>query len=65
LWAARRGESSPVSVVTAGGDELVVAFRPAGDGYDVSLTGPAEVAFTGEWAATVAVPGRPAAVAGA
>jgi diaminopimelate epimerase len=49
LWAAVRGETSPVSVVTAGGDELVVSFRRVGEGYDVSLVGPAEVAFVGEW----------------
>jgi diaminopimelate epimerase len=49
LWAAGRGAGSPVAVVTAGGDELVVAFRVAGDGYDVTLSGPAESAFSGEW----------------
>jgi len=50
LWAAAAGERSPVRVVTAGGDELVVAFEPAGEGaFEVRLTGPAEVAFEGEW----------------
>ena len=56
LWAAAHGEASPVSVLTAGGDELVVSFRKAAGGYDVDLTGPAEVAFTGEWADRVAAP---------
>ena len=40
-------------MVTAGGDELVVSFKPAGKGsYDVRLSGPAEVAFEGEWPAS-------------
>jgi hypothetical protein len=37
-----------VHVRTAGGDELVVGFVGK-DGYDVTLTGPADVAFAGEW----------------
>jgi len=56
LWAAAEGEGSPVRVLTAGGDELVVAFVPAGAAgegagraHDVRLTGPAEVSFAGEW----------------
>jgi diaminopimelate epimerase len=50
LWSAGEGERSPVRVVTAGGDELEVEFRAEGDGFDeVSLTGPAEAAFAGEW----------------
>jgi len=50
LWSAAEGELSPVRVVTAGGDELEVEFRADGDGYDgVSLTGPAEVSYAGEW----------------
>jgi diaminopimelate epimerase len=55
LWAAAGGERSPVTILTAGGDELVVALEPAGeDAYDVRLTGPAEVAFAGEWPEPVA-----------
>ncbi len=39
-----------VAVLTAGGDELVVRARAVDGGFDrVRLTGPAEVAFTGEW----------------
>lgn len=53
LAAHAEGEASPVHVVTAGGDELRVAFTAAADGFDVSLTGPAETAFTGEWSETV------------
>ena len=54
LWAASRGAASPVSVVTAGGDELSVGFKRTERGFDVRLSGPAEVAFTGTW--TEAVP---------
>jgi diaminopimelate epimerase len=49
LWAAEQGERSPVEVRTAGGDALVVSFEADSGGYDVRLTGPAEVAFTGTW----------------
>ena len=49
LWAAVAGERAPVEILTAGGDVLVVSFRPGSDGYDVTLTGPAETAFTGVW----------------
>ncbi|HEY2956540.1 MAG TPA: diaminopimelate epimerase [Candidatus Eisenbacteria bacterium] len=50
LWSALEGERSPVRVVTAGGDELEIEYREAGEGFDdVTLTGPAEVSFAGEW----------------
>ncbi len=49
LWAAAEGEQSPVRILTAGGDTLVVSFEAVAEGYDVRLTGPAEVAFTGTW----------------
>jgi len=49
LWAAARGARSPVRVLTAGGDTLVVGFTRDGEHYDVTLAGPAEVAFRGEW----------------
>ena len=55
LWAVAEGERAPVTVVTAGGEDLTVALTPvapaaAGGGrYEVRLTGPAEVAFRGEW----------------
>ena len=49
LWAAADGARSPVEVVTAGGDLLVVSFEAAVDGFDVRLTGPAEVSFSGTW----------------
>jgi len=54
LWAASSGTTSPVGIVTAGGDELVVSFRATPKGYDVDLAGPAEVAFVGEWSERVA-----------
>lgn len=63
LWAVAEGERTPVRVLTAGGDELVVAFDAAGaqgdarpGGYDARLTGPAEVAFAGEWTEPVSAP---------
>jgi diaminopimelate epimerase len=55
LWAVAEGDRAPVTVVTAGGDELTVALSAAGpaangvERYEVRLTGPAEVAFRGEW----------------
>lgn len=57
LWAAGEGHASPVVVRTAGGDDLVVGFRPAAGGYDVTLSGPAEIAFRGEW--SVSTPAEP------
>jgi diaminopimelate epimerase len=47
VWAVAGGARSPVVVRTAGGDALEVSLRDAGVRYDVTLTGPAEVAFTG------------------
>jgi diaminopimelate epimerase len=59
LWAAGRGAASPVRVCTAGGDTLEVDFREQAGGWDVTLTGPAEVAFRGEWSGgSAAVPRR-------
>ena len=49
LWAAAEGESSPVRVRTAGGDDLIVTFETRGPVYDVTLTGPAVVVFEGTW----------------
>lgn len=44
------GVEGEVAVRTAGGDELRVRARRVEGGFDrVRLTGPAEVAFTGEW----------------
>jgi diaminopimelate epimerase len=48
-WSVAGGDRSPVSVVTAGGDELVVRLEPESKGWRVALIGPAEVAFRGEW----------------
>jgi diaminopimelate epimerase len=56
LWLAAQGGTSPASIVTAGGDELVVAWRKSAGAYDLSLTGPAEVAFRGEWAEPAMAP---------
>ncbi len=49
LWAAGEGEGSPVRILTAGGDVLVVSFEAVEQGCDVRLTGPAEATFTGTW----------------
>jgi diaminopimelate epimerase len=52
VWALlESGATSPVTIRTAGGDDLVVDLAPAPGGRNVTLTGPAEVAFTGEWSA--------------
>ena len=60
LHAAAAGAPSPVTVHTAGGDELIVKFRVIPEGWDVSLAGPSEVAYTGSWMEHGdAVPGPP------
>lgn len=52
VWAALdAGAASPVTIRTAGGDDLVVDLSAAPGGRLATLTGPAEVAFTGEWPA--------------
>ena len=45
--------SSPVTVRTAGGDDLKVGFTAVGARWDATLTGPAEIAYTGEWSEPV------------
>jgi len=55
LWAAEAGDPSPVRILTAGGDELRVSWRAADGGADVTLTGPADVAFRGTWSEPAAV----------
>jgi diaminopimelate epimerase len=50
LWAVTRAAApSPVTVRTAGGDDLVVEFGGGPGGRSAVLIGPAEVAFTGTW----------------
>ncbi|MFI5372677.1 MAG: hypothetical protein ACHQ52_14060, partial [Candidatus Eisenbacteria bacterium] len=49
LWWAAEGHQSPAWVRTAGGDMLGVEFTAIEDAWDVTLIGPAEVAFTGIW----------------
>lgn len=51
LWAAGGGESEGVTVRTAGGDDLVVAFARREGGLEATLTGPAVSVFTGHWPA--------------
>ena len=57
LWAVAEGDSAPLRIQTAGGDELVVAIEPAQEGgWDVRLSGPAEVGFAGEWSEPALAP---------
>lgn len=49
LWAVAEGASSPVTVRTAGGDDLVVAFTETPQGRLATLTGPAVVVYGGAW----------------
>ena len=49
LWAVAEGASSPVTVRTAGGDDLVVSFTETPQGRLATLTGPAVVVFGGAW----------------
>jgi diaminopimelate epimerase len=65
LWAAAEGGASPVTVCTAGGDELRVDFERVSGGFDVTLSGPAETVFAGEWRDKAAAPGAIAPVSGA
>ena len=64
LWSVADGDTPPVTIVTAGGDELFVGLSPlsgtAEARWDVRLTGPAERVFRGEWTESA-----PAMVAGA
>ncbi len=48
-WALGEGLPSPVRVLTAGGDELVVALERSVTGHAATLTGPAVTVFAGEW----------------
>jgi diaminopimelate epimerase len=56
LTLAAGGESSPAVIETAGGDELMVRWQERGEGFEVWLEGPAEVAFTGRWPLAAGVP---------
>lgn len=50
LWAVTRAAApQPVTVRTAGGDDLVVEFGGGPEHRSAILTGPAEVAYTGLW----------------
>jgi diaminopimelate epimerase len=50
LWAVSAGGAgSPVTIRTAGGDDLVVAFAGPPGARTAELTGPAVAAFAGEW----------------
>lgn len=49
MWAVSAGSPAPVTVRTAGGDDLVVAFEERAGGRMATLTGPAEAVFRGTW----------------
>ena len=49
LWAVLEGARPPVTVRTAGGDDLVVELVRGEAGREATLIGPAETVFTGEW----------------
>jgi diaminopimelate epimerase len=49
LWAVLEGASPPVTVHTAGGDDLVVELERGEAGREATLIGPAVAVFTGEW----------------
>ena len=53
LWSVAEGDRPPITVVTAGGDLLTVGLIAVAGGsgprWEVRLTGPAEVAYRGEW----------------
>ncbi len=49
LWAVIEGASAPVTVRTAGGEDLVVEFTRVAGGREATLIGPAVSVFTGEW----------------
>jgi diaminopimelate epimerase len=49
LWAVADGATAPVTVRTAGGDDLVVDFDAGAGSRAATLTGPAVVVYTGHW----------------
>lgn len=49
LWALSRGEAAPITVRTAGGDDLVIELADSGGALNATLSGPAEVAYEGRW----------------
>jgi diaminopimelate epimerase len=49
VCALADGVCSPVTIETAGGDELVVTARAERGGWEIRLAGPAEVAYAGTW----------------
>jgi len=49
LWAVLEGDRPPVTIRTAGGEDLVVDFIDGPQGREATLTGPAETVYEGEW----------------
>ncbi len=52
LWAVVEGASAPVTIATAGGENLVVNFGRGASEREATLVGPAVSVFTGEWQRT-------------
>ena len=48
LWAVIEGSRPPVTIRTAGGEDLVVDFSDGPNGREATLTGPAVTVFEGE-----------------
>jgi diaminopimelate epimerase len=48
-WALAADAAAPVTVRTAGGDDLVVGFEQREGRLAATLTGPAETVYTGQW----------------
>jgi diaminopimelate epimerase len=51
FWAIGTGARAPVTVRTAGGDDLVVGLRDESGRPLVTLTGPAQTVYSGHWPA--------------
>jgi diaminopimelate epimerase len=49
LWAVLEGDRPPVTIRTAGGEDLVVDFSDGPQGREATLTGPAVTVYEGEW----------------
>ncbi|HEY3217057.1 MAG TPA: diaminopimelate epimerase [Candidatus Eisenbacteria bacterium] len=56
LGSMADGDRPPISVMTAGGDELRVGLTEVGDQVEVTLMGPAETVHAGEWTGPVPAP---------
>jgi diaminopimelate epimerase len=58
ITAHLEGIPAPVRVRTRGGDDLLVGLQQVAGGWQVRLTGPAEIAFHGTWSLEATPPGH-------